>query len=103
MRPGDRLGVCPTVALKIGPNASEREQRSVQRQFLSVVEALGETWAEQPKDAKDELSDEVLALRIELAELQTTLAELRQAMAAADIGTSNKIIDLPNPFRSRAN
>jgi len=28
---------------------------------------------------------------------------LREQLVAADIGTSSKVIDLPNPFRSRAN
>ena len=57
-------------------------------------------WAEQRKDASDQLHDEVRVLRIELLELQTTLCELRQSMAAA-IG--NKMIDLPPLRGSRAN
>jgi hypothetical protein len=43
---------------------------------------------------------ELRALRIELAQLEATLAEPRQAMAADG---ANKIIDVPAFLRSRAN
>ena len=54
-------------------------------------------WAEQRKDASHQLHDEARVPRIELLELQTTLCELRQSMAAA-IG-NNKMIDLPPKLR----
>jgi hypothetical protein len=78
---------------------AEIDQRIAnERQFMLEVvgEALGEAWATQRADAKNELNDELRSLRIDLCELQTTLCELRQVIAA-DHGS--KVIDLPNPLR----
>jgi hypothetical protein len=48
------------------------------------------------RHASDDLQDGLRELRIELAELQVTLQELKQ-VAAAECG---RVIDLPNPLRS---
>jgi hypothetical protein len=65
--------------------------------MLAVVGgALGEALDELRKDAKNELSDRLRELRVDMCELQTTLAELRQVIAA---DRSGKVLDLPNPLR----
>ena len=68
-----------------------------QQQFLLVTvgEALGEYVAEQRKAVKRELSDELRQLRIELAETQTTISELRSVLAA-----ERGAIDMPSPLRA---
>jgi hypothetical protein len=55
--------------------------------------------AEEHKVAKRELSDEVRQLRIELAEAQTMIDELRSVISAE----RNAPIDMPSPLRARVN
>jgi hypothetical protein len=70
-----------------------------ERAFLIevVAEALVEKLAEERKEAKRELADELRALRIELAETQTTLSEFRKVLA----DERAKVVDLPNPLIAR--
>jgi hypothetical protein len=53
--------------------------------------------AKERKAAKDEFNDTLRALRIELAEAQTTLSELRAVLASE----RGKVLDLPNPSHPR--
>jgi CHASE3 domain sensor protein len=71
-----------------------------QRKFLLAVvaEALGEHVAQERKAVKRELADELRRLRIELAETQTTISELRSVLAA-----ERGPIDMPSPLRARLN
>jgi|RhiMethySRZTD1v2_1073278.scaffolds.fasta_scaffold1656579_1 hypothetical protein len=64
-----------------------------QQKFLLTVvgEALGKHVAKERKAMKRELAEEVRLLRIELAEAQTTISELRSVLAAE----RNAPIDLP--------
>jgi hypothetical protein len=64
-----------------------------------VAEALGEALADHRKEAAGELADAVRSLRIELLELQTTLCEVRQALAIERGHKSGTVIDMPNPLR----
>ena len=60
------------------------EQRLLaEREFILEVagKAIGEMLEEQHRTAKNALADEVRELKIELAELETTLCELRQVIA----------------------
>ena len=70
-----------------------------ERKFLIEVmgEALGEALAEARKQSKDELTDEVRSLKIELANLDSTIAELRRALA----DERGRAVDLPNPLSAR--
>jgi hypothetical protein len=72
---------------------------AAERRFMIevVAEALVEKFAEERKAAKAELSDQVRSLPLELAETQTTLAELRTVLATE----RSKVLDLPNPLRAR--
>jgi ribosomal protein L29 len=62
-----------------------------------VAEGLGECMRTQREDASAELADRVRELKIELAELQTTLCELRQALAIE----RTQVHNLPNPIAPR--
>src|SRR5262249_24775669 len=70
--------------------------------FAAIGEALGEYVAKaisrQRRDAKLDLDNSVRSLKIELAELQITLAQLREVMAA-----SGKSVDAPTMFSRRVN
>jgi hypothetical protein len=86
--------------------AAEREawlttRLQKEREFvLSVVgKALGEVVGQAHKDARLELSEEVRKLRIELSNLETTLAELRQIVASERA----KVVDMPSPLQRRIN
>ena len=77
-------------------------ERTFQREVFA--EAMFETLAEdrrlraQERDtALAALSDEVRGLKLELAETQTTLGELRQVMAAE----RSRALDLPNVLGAR--
>jgi hypothetical protein len=60
--------------------------------LLNVVAGeVGEALAAQRQDSANDLADRVRELRIELAELQTTLGELRQAVALE----RGRVLDLP--------
>jgi hypothetical protein len=66
----------------------------------SVGFAIGKMLREQREECKQELSAEVRQLRIELSNLETTLAELRSIIASERA----PVIDLPAlPPRSRTN
>jgi hypothetical protein len=77
----------------------ERELAKVRAEFTAKIEArenvlyeavgkfVAEREAEERKETKNALSDEVRTLRTELLEVKTTLLELRQAMAT---GSSTK-------------
>ena len=102
----------------------ERQERSVERRLASrvaeavltraraeaaelvdasraiMIEAVGETLGQMRADAKDQLHDEVKALRLELAALQDTLDELRRVVGGDGGG---KVLDMPNFLRTRAN
>ena len=53
--------------------------------------ALGEALDDQREDARQQLHDEVRALRIELAEVSTVVSELRQVIASEHA----RVLDLP--------
>jgi hypothetical protein len=65
----------------------------IQREFAFEVRKL----REERSDAKAELVEETRRLRIELAELQTVVGELRQALAHE----RGKPLDLPSPPAAR--
>ena len=68
-----------------GPNIYQWIEQRIQaeREFILEVagQAIGEMLDEQHKAAKSALQDEVRELKIEICDLQVTLAELRQVMA----------------------
>jgi hypothetical protein len=66
-----------------------------QRDFAGKLRKL----REERNDAKAELVEETRRLRIELAELQTVVGELRQALAHE----RGKPLDLPSPLSRRVN
>jgi hypothetical protein len=105
MRPGSeppprerKLDTAP--AASVDWDARIRAAIAEERAFL--VEAIGSALAEmldtERKEANAELSDEVRRLRIELAETQTTLSELRQLIAS---DRAKIVEDLPNPLVPR--
>ena len=55
--------------------------------------------AKAHENAREELSEEVRKLRIELCETQTTLNELRSVIASEKA----QVVDLPSPFTRRVN
>jgi hypothetical protein len=67
----------------------------IKREFAGKVRKL----REERSDAKAELVEETRRLRIELAELQTVVGELRQALAHE----RGKPLDLPSPLSRRVN
>src|SRR5262249_106193 len=75
---------------------------AAEREFMLQVigEALAEYVHRSNKKAKGELDDVIRPLRIEIAEQNGVLAELRRSLAAENA----KIIDLPgSPLRPRSN
>jgi hypothetical protein len=60
-----------------------------------VAHALGEALAEQHRDAKHELEDNIRGLKIELAQLEATLSELRSVIASE----KSQVVDLPSSLR----
>jgi hypothetical protein len=86
-------------------DAKVAEAIATEREFVleCVGEAIGEMLAEERKAAKVELSDEVRRLRIELSNLETTIAEIRGIIAAEAQRSSATVIDLPNPLRRDLN
>jgi len=65
----------------------------IQRDFAGKLRKL----REERDAAKTDLADETRKLRIELAELQTVVGELRQALAYE----RGKPLDLPSPLAAR--
>jgi hypothetical protein len=66
----------------------------------SVGSAIADLLREQRDQYKQELSAEVRQLRIELTNLETTLAELRSVMASERA----QVVDIPSPLsRVRSN
>jgi hypothetical protein len=65
----------------------------------TVGTALGEYVGEQRQATKREFSDELRQLRIEIAEMQAVIGELRVVLAAE----RNAPIGLPSPLRARVN
>jgi hypothetical protein len=59
---------------------------------LASREAIGRVIAQERKEHKRELEDEVCWLRIELSNLETTLAELRSIIASEPA----TVIDMPS-------
>jgi hypothetical protein len=71
-----------------------------ERAFLLEVvgSAIGEIVRKQHQEAKNELADAVRGLRIELAEAQTTIHELRAVIASERA----QVVDMPSPLRPRS-
>jgi hypothetical protein len=70
------------------------EQRLAQEREHVIAllgEVIGASCRRQRREAKQELSDELRSLKIEVANLETTLAELRTVVSAERA----KVIDLP--------
>jgi hypothetical protein len=76
-------------------------QRHLQRERELTNESVGSALAamlkEEREQSKQELSDEIRKLRIELTNLETTLAELKGIIASERAG----VIDTPNPLAPR--
>jgi hypothetical protein len=81
-------------------DARIEEKLATQRKFLLDVfaRALGQSLAKERKVAKAELEDSVRSLKIELAQAQTVISELRLIVAA-----ERGVVDRPSPLRARVN
>ena len=73
---------------RINERLAQERERSVE--LLSQV--IGESWRRQRRENKRELNDELRSVKIEICNLETTLAELRTVVSAE---RSDKIINLP--------
>jgi hypothetical protein len=74
-----------------------RLKREREVTYAGVGSAIAEMLKEERDEYKKELSAEVRQLRIELANLEATLSELRSLMAAE----RGQVIDTPNPLAPR--
>jgi hypothetical protein len=71
---------------------TERLQQERERSTELLSELIAASWRRQRRETKRQLSEEIRELRIEIASLESTLAELRTVVNAE---RSNQIINLP--------
>ena len=93
--------------------ASEIDQRiadaraeimaTVASERSAMLRALAKIWNQQRQEHSDELADQTRSLRLELAQLESALAELRSVLAAERARAAGVVVDLPNPIRGRTN